>query len=167
MPPTTKKEHMLTFSPDQVVIISAMSASGAIGLGEGMPWNVPEEYQHFVDSVRNQAVIIGRRSYEIFGADFEADTFVVSRSVKLKGVTVCSGIDDAILQASQLGKTVFIAGGRSIYSFGMPLANRMLLSTIKGSYEGDVYFPEFGRNQWKVTMEEDRGAYVLRDWLRA
>lgn len=157
---------MLTFSPDDVIIISAMSESRAIGLGEGMPWSVPEEYQHFVDSVRQQTVIMGRRSYEIFGADFEADTFVISRSAQLNGVNVCSGIEDAMQQAKKLSKTTFIAGGRSIYALGIPLANRMLLSTIKGNYEGDVSFPEFAESEWKVESIEDRGSYVLRDWRR-
>ena len=157
---------MLEFSPDEVIIISAMSESRAIGKGEGMPWNVPEEYQHFVDSVHHQAVIMGRRSYDIFGADFEADTFVISRSAEIEGVTVCSGIDDAMEQANKLNKTIFISGGRSIYSLGVPHATRMLLSTIKGDYEGDVHFPEFDENEWTVAHEEDRGAYVLRDWRR-
>lgn len=157
---------MLTFSPDEIIIVSAMSESRAIGKGEGMPWNVPEEYQHFVDSVHCQSVVMGRRSYDIFGADFEADTFVISRSAKIEGVTVCSSIDDAMQRARQLNKAIFISGGRSIYALGIPLATRMLLSTIKGDYEGDVQFPEFDENEWNVANEEDRGAYVLRDWRR-
>ena len=157
---------MLEFSPNEVIIISAMSESGAIGKGEGMPWNVPEEYQHFVASVHQQAVIMGRRSYEIFGADFEADTFVVSRSAEIDGVEVCSSMDDAMQQAGKLNKTIFISGGRSIYALGIPLATRMLLSTIKGVYEGDVYFPEFVENDWTVALDDDRGDYILRDFRR-
>ena len=158
--------QMLTFSPDEIIIIGAMSESRAIGKGEGMPWNVPEEYQYFVDSVHHQTVIMGRRSYDIFGADFEADTFVISRSAKIDGVTVCSSIDDAMQQAAKLGNAIFISGGRSIYALGIPLANRMLLSTIKGDYEGDVQFPEFDENNWTLANEEDYDRYILRDWRR-
>lgn len=157
---------MLTFSPNEVIIISAMSESRSIGLGEGMPWSVPEEYQHFVDSVHQQTVIIGRRSYDIFGADFEANTFVISRSAKRDGVNVCSSMDEAMEKARALRKAIFIAGGRSIYALGIPLANRMLLSTIKGTYEGDVMFPDFAKHEWNVASIEDRGRYVLRDWRR-
>lgn len=157
---------MLEFLPEEIIVISAMSESHAIGLGDGMPWNVPEEYQHFVDSVNGQAVIIGRRSFEIFGADFQADTFVISRSAILAGVTVCGGMESAIRKAKQLRKTIFIAGGRSIYSLGIPLASRMLLSTIKGDYEGDVTFPEINESEWDVVGKEDRGRYVLRDYRR-
>ena len=150
----------------EVIIIGAMSESGAIGQGDGMPWSVPEEYQHFVDSVHHQVVVMGRRSYEIFGADFEADTFVISRSAKFDGVSVCSSIDSAMQKARKLNKTIFISGGRSIYTLGIPLATRMLLSTIKGDYEGDVYFPEFEKDNWILEDEEDRSTYILRDWHR-
>ena len=157
---------MLEFSPNEIIIISAMSETRAIGKGEGMPWNVPEEYQHFVASVHQQAVIMGRRSYEIFGADFEADTFVISRSAEIEGVTVCSSIEDAMERAGRLKKAIFISGGRSIYALGIPLATRMLLSTIKGDYTGDTDFPDFDENEWALAHEEDRGSYVLRDWRR-
>ena len=93
---STRTTSELEFSPNEIIIISAMSETRAIGKGEGMPWNVPEEYQHFVASVHQQAVIMGRRSYEIFGADFEADTFVISRSAEIEGVTVCSSIEDHV-----------------------------------------------------------------------
>lgn len=158
---------MLEFAAGEIIVIGAMAENRVIGSGEGMPWNVPEEYQHFVDSVHRQAVIIGRRSYAIFGADFEADTFVISRSKSIDGVTVCNGIDDAIQRAEKLGKAIFIGGGRSIYELGIPLASRMLLSTIKGDYEGDVSFPVFDESEWRLDFVEDRGPYILKDWRRS
>ena len=50
-----------------MIIISAMGRNRVIGNGDGMPWHVPEEYQHFLDTTRDQTIIIGRRSFEIFG----------------------------------------------------------------------------------------------------
>lgn len=156
----------LQFSPNEIIVISAMSQNRMIGSGEGMPWDVPEEYAHFVNSVCGQSVIMGRRSYDIFGADFQANTFVISRSAELEGVTVCRSIDDAIAKATTLGKTIFIAGGRSIYSLSIPLASRMLLSTIKGDFDGDTAFPEFDKTQWRLDHEQDHQRYILRDWRR-
>ena len=131
---------MPKFNANEVIVIGAMSETRAIGLGDGMPWNVPEEYQHFVDAVKNQCVIIGRRSFDIFGADFEAHTFVISRSAKIDNVTVCASLDKSISLARHHKKAIFIAGGKSIYELAIPLANRMLLSTIKGHHEGCLLY---------------------------
>ena len=44
-----------------MVIIGAMSTDHVIGSGEGMPWDVPEEYAQFLRFIDGQTVIIGRR----------------------------------------------------------------------------------------------------------
>ena len=44
-----------------MIIISAMSSDRVIGSGNGMPWNVQEEYEQFLRYVDGQAVIMGRR----------------------------------------------------------------------------------------------------------
>ena len=157
---------MRPYSRGEIVVIGAMSQTRAIGSGERMPWDVPEEYQHFVSSVTNQIVIMGRKSYEIFGTDFEAEIFVITRRPSMDGARAYSGIEEAIAPAKTIGRTIFIAGGRSVYMLGIPLATRMVLSTIKGDYEGDVYFPEYDESLWQLEFEEDRGSYILRDWKR-
>lgn len=156
----------LKFKRQEIVIIGAMSETRVIGLGDGMPWSVPEEYQHFLDSVAGQCVIIGRRSFDIFGADFTSDTFVVSRGSAIAGVTVCNSMEAAIQLAKQQDSTIFIAGGRSIYELGILVADRMLLSTIKGHYDGDVTFPEYDQTHWRIDSEQDFDRYVLRDYRR-
>ena len=49
-----------------MIIIGAMAENRVIGSGDGMPWDVPEEYAHFQRLVDGQTIIIGRRSYRIF-----------------------------------------------------------------------------------------------------
>ena len=103
-----------------MIIISAMSKDRVIGSGEGMPWNIPKEYQHFLSLVEGQTVIMGSRSYEIFGPDLtSAHNIVISRSgVDQEGVIVCGSVEAAVGRASSFGKTIFCAGGGSIYAQG-------------------------------------------------
>src|SRR5829696_3455294 len=111
-----------------------MSTDRVIGRGDGMPWDVPEEYAQFLRFVRGQTIIIGRRSYEIFGDGLtSAHTVVVSRSARgLPGVVVAPSVEEAVGAAESFGKTVFSAGGASIYAQTIPLADTMYLSYIKG-----------------------------------
>jgi dihydrofolate reductase len=130
-----------------MIIIAAMTEDHVIGSGEGMPWDVPEEYAHFLRSVADQTVIIGRRSFEIFGPDLGCrHTLVVASQTEraltvVVGVEVVANISDAIVRAESLGRQVFSAGGASIYKQTMAHAAELHLSTIKGQFDGDVYFP--------------------------
>jgi dihydrofolate reductase len=140
-----------------VVIIGAMSADRIIGSGNGMPWNVPEEYARFLRFIDGQTVIIGRRSYEIFGEGLtSAHTIVVSRSAgTLPGAVAVTSVEDALRTAESFGRTVFSAGGASIYAQTVPLADTMYLSYIKGHFTGDAYFPSFSDREWAVDRRED------------
>jgi dihydrofolate reductase len=141
-----------------MILISAMSRDRVIGSGTGMPWNVPAEYRQFLDLIRGQTVIMGRRSYEIFGKDLtSAHTIVVSRSAETPaGTTLCSSIETAVSTAKSFGKTVFSAGGAAIYEQTLPLADRMFISYIDGEYSGDTYFPQWDETQWR---EEERAQH--------
>jgi dihydrofolate reductase len=140
-----------------VIIVGAMSADRVIGRGDGMPWDVPEEYAHFQRLIDGQTVVIGRRSYEIFGPSLtSAHTVVVSRSDReLPGAVVAPSVDDALRTAAAFGRTVFSAGGASIYAQTLPLADAMYLSVIKGRFTGDAYFPPFSDDEWVVERRED------------
>ena len=152
-----------------MIIISAMARNHVIGSGDGMPWDVPEEYQHFLDTVQNQALIIGRKSFDIYGPTLgTTQTFVVTRShTEFKNATCVNSFDKAVRLAEQTGLDVFVAGGASIYNIAITEADRMLLSYINGDFKGDAYFPEIPESEWQVVSREDRGRYELVDYRRA
>lgn len=150
------------------VIISAMSRNRLIGSGDGMPWDVPEEYSRYVDTVRDATVIFGRKSYEIFANDLDAARcIVVTNRSDYDAPRVANSLPDALRLAEADGGRVFIAGGASIYEQGLPLADRMYLSIIHGEFEGDTYFPEFDKRLWTIVREENHERYDFYEYARA
>lgn len=145
-----------------MIIISAMGRNRVIGSGDGMPWEVPEEYQHFLDTTRDQTIIIGRKSFEIFGPTLTCrHCIVLSRSNrKSDKAIIASSFEEATKLAADTGTTVYVAGGASIYAMAVQKADRMLLSYIEGDFNGDAFFPEIP-DRWAVTSREHRGSYEL------
>ena len=133
-----------------------------------MPWSVPAEYEQYLRFVSGQTVILGRKSFEIFGPDLpgRTTTIVISRSATIAGVQVVKSLHDALAFANAVGKTVFVAGGGSIYAQAVPIATDMYLSTIKGNFEGDTFFPTFDMTEWKITEERDESEFVFRKYRR-
>jgi dihydrofolate reductase len=145
-----------------MIIVGAMSRNRVIGRGDGMPWHVPEEYEHFLTLIDGQTVIIGRRSYEIFGATLSsAHTIVVTRGWPPEpgrsdaALRVVGSVEEALRVAETFGRTVFSAGGATIYAQTIPLADAMYLSIIKGTYDGDAYFPVFSADEWVEERRDD------------
>ncbi len=152
-----------------MIIISAMSRDRLIGRENGLPWSVPEEYNQFLRFIEGQTVILGRKSYPIFGKSLtSAHNVVVSRSVtELPNAVVVPGIEEAVDVAESYGKTVFSAGGSTIYQQTIPLADAMYLSYMKGDFQGDAYFPEFDESEWVVEKQEDHPKFEFVVYRRA
>ncbi len=152
-------------NPNPLVIVAALDSSGLIGSASGLPWSIPEEYRHFQHLIQGQRVLIGRRSYEIFGSDMKESTVsVLSRSItSLPGVAVYNSLESALVAATATGPGfLFSAGGRQVYKQALPIAQYLCLSYIKGQYHGDCYFPTIDKNEWR---EEQRNKHSMFDFV--
>ena len=155
-------------SSPSIILIAAMSREGVIGTPTGMPWSVPAEYAHYLALIRDETVVMGRRTYEIFGEDLTSrHALVLSRSLPPgRGYAVYGDVAELLAAARALGRTIFVAGGREVYAQLMPWADRMYLSEIKGEYQGTVWFPAFAVADWRLAEEVDHGDWVFRRWVR-
>ena len=135
-----------------------MSENRVIGNESGMPWSIEEEYSQYLSFVKGNTVIMGRRSFEIFGRDLgDSWNIVVTRQdMHFDNAVTAGSLEDAITIASKTNNDIFIAGGASVYSQAIPLAGYMYLSTIKGTFEGNAFFPEYNRDDWTIIQETDR-----------
>ncbi len=99
---------------------------------------------------------MGRKNYESIPEKFRPlpnrTNIVVTRqkSFSAPGCTIVNSIEAGLeIAKSNQEKEVFIIGGSEIYNQGFPLATRLYLTEIHAHIEGDTYFPEFNKNQWK------------------
>jgi dihydrofolate reductase len=152
----------------ELIIVSAMTRERVIGNRNGLPWRIPDEYEHFVGLVSGHPVILGRTSYEIFGPDLpDSKLIVISRSLReLPDAEVCPSVEQAVETAVGFGPRVFSAGGASIYRETLRLANAMYLSFVKQYYPGDAHFPDIDEAGWIVTRTEDHRQWEFRAYQR-
>ncbi|TWT40794.1 dihydrofolate reductase [Botrimarina hoheduenensis] len=150
-----------------VVLIAAMSHDRVIGSKSGMPWSLPEEYDRYLATVRQGVVVMGRKSYEIFGADLDPHRcVVVTHREKWGSACVAPSVEGALRQAAVTGETIFVAGGASVYQQALPLADRMYLSVIDGDFQGDTWFPAFDPADWRIERQERQAGYSFFDYRR-
>jgi len=153
---------MICYFSTMVIIISAIGSNRVIGNGDSLPWNIPSEYQHFLDHIRDQTVIMGKRSYEIFKKDMLPERMVVvSGTLQTDRALVFPSLQEALDYSRSFPEDVFVCGGQSIYEEAIPFADYMYLSFIKGEHEGNVYFPEFDKKDWFVEKSVEHDEYVF------
>jgi dihydrofolate reductase len=85
-----------------LVFVLAAARGGVIGRGGQLPWDFPEDREHFYRLTRGHTVIMGRRTFEETGEPLpERRNLVVSRrpGLALPGAEVVATVDTAIALA--------------------------------------------------------------------
>ena len=49
---------------------------------------------------------------------------------------------------------LFVIGGKTIYRLSLPYADRLYITFIDASHEGNVYFPPFDLSAYKLIQED-------------
>jgi len=129
----------------EIVMIAAYGKGQAIGAGNKIPWHYPEDFKHFKQTTLNHPVIMGRKTYESIGRPLPKRTnYVVTRGESIDGVVTCRSPDVALEKAkAEVGDgMVFIMGGEQIYRWGMPFADRLIITEVPDVVDGaDAFFP--------------------------
>ena len=139
-----------------ISLIAALTENRVIGKNNDLPWHLPDDMKYFMQTTKGHHVIMGRKNYDSIPEKFRPlpnrTNIVVTRQKNFTApdCTIVYAIETGLEVAKLAGETeVFIIGGSEIYNQGFPLANRLYLTEIRARIEGDTYFPEFNKNQWK------------------
>lgn len=125
--------------------LAAMSENRIIGSHNSIPWHLPEDFKWFKQMTLGKIIIMGRKTFESIGKPLPGrTTWVLSRQPHpIPGVQVFPNIQ-SILDNLPQNRTFspVICGGSEIYQQTLPLCSDLYLTIVKGTFEGDSYFPE-------------------------
>jgi dihydrofolate reductase len=150
-------------------IVVAASENNVIGREGGMPWHLPRDMKFFKSLTTGHPVIMGRKTFESLGKPLPNRTNIVitrNENYTAEGCAVVSNIEEAIQRAQTTDETIFIIGGGEIYRQALSLCDRVYLTRVSVSVDGDTYFPRLDEKKWKLTAEEvyekdEKNAYNL------
>lgn len=137
-------------------IIVAVSENGVIGAGGKIPWDFPEDRAYFKRITSGNIVIMGRKTFEDIGFPLpERYNIVISATKNFHAENLITVNDfENALQIARLHtkknniNEIFLCGGRKIYQQGLEIADRIYMTKIHSYYDGDVFFPDFRKNDF-------------------
>jgi dihydrofolate reductase len=157
----------------ELVVVAAVADNGVIGSDGGMPWHYPEDLRRFKRLTTGHPVIMGRRTYEAIEARLggplpDRTNVVLSRGDPdvPEEVIVVEGVEEAVDMVGSIDDTAFVIGGGSVYEAFLPLADRMELTEIHASYEGDTHFPAFDE-EWQEVEREEHEEFAFVSYERS
>ena len=141
----------------KISLIVAAATNNVIGRDGGLPWHLSEDLKRFKRLTSGKPIIMGRLTYESIGKPLQGRrNIVVSRrgDLEIDGCEVVATLDDA-LKLTAGAEEVMVIGGGKIYEQMLPIADRIHLTRVHASVDGDTYIPEISEDEWKVVDEEN------------
>jgi len=164
--------------PEIVVVAAVGESNRVIGKGMELPWHIPEDLRHFKSLTSGHPLIMGRRTFESVSHQFggplpNRENVVLTRDESAaqhletlgENVRAYGSLEEA-LEAYGDRSPIFIGGGATVYEHVLrqtdddgPLADRLELTLVEGSFEGDTYFPPYEHLLGTVYACERQEAY--------
>jgi dihydrofolate reductase len=140
-----------------ISIIVAIAENNVIGKENKLIWYLPKDLKHFKETTTGHYIIQGRKTFESFGKPLPNRTTVIitrNKNYKAEGCIVVNSLQEA-LDIAINEKEVFIIGGGEVYKQAMTIADRIYLTKVHQSFEGDTFFPEINMKDWNELSRQD------------
>jgi dihydrofolate reductase len=132
----------------EVVFIVAIAENGVIGQGNAIPWRLKSDMQRFKRLTMGKPVVMGRKTFQSLRKPLVGRTnIVVTRDANFQadGALVVTSFEHALDAARgdalrRFATEIVVIGGVDIYNQWMPCADRLEITEVHKSIDGDVYF---------------------------
>lgn len=153
-----------------LALIVAMDENNLIGNGNDLPWYYPEDLKYFKKVTLHKAVLMGYNTYlsivNRLGTVLpKRANYVLTYEEELAhGAVVVTNLEELIdyYKDSEL----FVIGGKMVYESMLDRVDRMYITRIPGTHEGNVYFPTINYEDFKLLGSTKEGDLVFEVWDR-
>jgi dihydrofolate reductase len=141
----------------EIVLVAAIGENRVIGRDNGMPWRLKSDLKHFRAVTTGHPILMGRRTYLSVGRPLPGRTnIVISRDPDFAapGIVVAPSLEAALEtgrgDALRRGaNAIMVTGGAVLYAETMALADRLEITRVHLSPDGDTLFPEIDPKMWR------------------
>ena len=140
----------------EITIISAVSENNVLGKNNKLIWHIPDDLKRFKKLTLGHSVIMGRKTFESIAKPLPQRKNIIltrNKNYKAKGALIAHNVKEA-LNFCENDNQPFIIGGGEIYKLFMNISNKIELTRIHKSYDGDAFFPEILEEKWKLVKSK-------------
>jgi len=140
----------------KITLIVAAAENNAIGKNNKMLWHLPNDFKYFKKNTLEHSVVMGRKTFDSIGKPLpERRNIILTRDMNYshEEVDVANSVQE-VLNYCRDEREIFIIGGADIYKQTLPLADKILLTRVHTTIDGDAYFPALLDHEWKLVNAE-------------
>jgi len=140
-----------------ISLIAAVAGNGVIGKNNKLPWHLPADLQFFKKTTLGHPIIMGRKNFESIGRALPGRTNIVltrNPNFAAEGIIKAGSLKESFDIAQKTGaEECFVIGGAEIYREALPFCQKLYITRVHGTFEGDTFMPEFEKEFRRISCE--------------
>jgi len=158
-------------------LVVAASENNAIGLNNQLIWHLPKDMRFFKNTTWGMPILMGRKTFESMGSKPLNGrlNIIITRNKNWmsEDVMVVHTMEEAIALATKFNyNELLVIGGGEIYEMALPMANKIWLTRVHTTIEGDTFFPTIGADWERISVASNEAdakhayAFDFECWTR-
>jgi dihydrofolate reductase len=145
--------------------VFAASDNDVIGRDNALPWHLPADLAQFKRLTLGKPILMGRRTFESIGRPLPGRrNLVMSRGgFSAPGVETVRSVEEALQLVAGEPELANI-GGAEVFRIALPRTDRVYLTRVHATVEGDTYLPPLPASEWREVAREERAADERNPW---
>lgn len=144
-----------------LTISVAVSKNNVIGINNTLPWHLSEDLKRFKRNTSDKKMIMGRKAFESLpGILPNREHIIITRDKNFKvdsgQITIVHDLNALIEKYSKCEDEIFVIGGAEIYKQFLPYVQKIYLTQIDETFEGDTYWPEINYDEFKIEYTSEK-----------
>lgn len=151
-------------------MIVAAAENNVIGRNNKLLWHLPNDLKRFKELTTGKPIIMGKNTYFSLpkrplpnrtnvvlcndDSMFLTSSLTYADDANIPNLLKFDRIDDVLNFIKETDEECFIIGGAMIYKLFLPYINKLYITKVFTSIQGDVYFPDFDGYEWDLIGEE-------------
>ena len=145
-----------------ITLVVAASENNAIGLNNQLLWHLPKDMRFFKNTTWGMPILMGRKTFESMGSKPLNGrlNIIITRNKNWvnEDVTVVHTMEEATYVATKFSyNELLVIGGGEIYEMALPMAQKIWLTRVHTTIDGDVYFPKLNES-WELVSSTQNAA---------
>ena len=137
-------------------LIVAISDNQVIGRDGDLPWHLSADLRRFKRLTMGHHIVMGRKTFDSIGRLLPGRTSIVlTRQAAWSHDGALSACDlETACQLAGDDPEIFVIGGSQVYQLALPRVDRLYVTRVHATVEGDTHFPEIDPAAWQLEDEE-------------
>ena len=123
---------------------------------------MPADFKYFKETTLGKTIVMGLNTFNSIGGKPLPGRkhIILNNDTNYKAPEDCQvahSIEEAVEMIKEESE-VFICGGASVYKQFLPMAEKLYITEVRANPEGDTFFPEINKEEWKEAWRENHKA---------